>query len=414
MDKLTDIKVKNAKPREAEYYIREGKGFVLRIRPTGSKSFYYIFDLNGRRCRMLLGQYPAVSLSEARNNHLEAQILVARGEDPRKPATKESKNPETEPVTVKFLADKWTNWSKQHHTSRWSNTLILALKKDVLPFYGQCLASEVRRKDAIELLERKAATAPGQANNLHKALRGMWQYGVERELVEFNPFAEIRASRTIPAMKLNSRERVLSDDEIVSLWHRIDQGGGSESTKRAIKTMLLTGQRNSEVCGMHSSEIQIGVGKPFCKRCRGCGWWTIPGSRRQGNKGGEHRVYLTRLTLELIDTKIEGYIFQGDVDTSPISANSVNHHVRRRVDATGKIPYYGLLRWTPHDLRRSCATGIRKLGGSRDTMDMILGHKISGITGIYDRYEGDKEKEKWLLEWSNHLMNIIFALNSAK
>jgi len=67
----------------------------------------------------------------------------------------------------------------------------------------------------------------------------MWQYGVERELVEFNPFAEIRAARSIPAMKQESRERILNDDEIKILWAAIDQGGGSDSTRRALKLMLL-------------------------------------------------------------------------------------------------------------------------------------------------------------------------------
>lgn len=408
MEKLTDLKVKNAKkPDSGEYYIREGKGFVLRVRPTGSKSFYYMFDLKGKRCRMLLGQYPAVSLADARNKHLEAQIMVNRGEDPRIPKIEESVS-EPEIVTVELLADKWAEWSKKHHNSKWSNTLLLALKKDVIPQYGQRLAAEIRRKDAIEILETKAATAPGQANNLHKALRGMWQYGVERELVDFNPFADIRAAKSIPAMKQVSRKRILSDDEIKLIWHAIDQGGGSESTKRALKVMLLTGQRSGEVCGMQSTEIQIGIGKPLCQMCRGCGWWNIPEERRQGNKGGEHRVYLSRLALKIIGDG-QGYIFQGDLDNKPISSNSVNHHVRRNVEATNKLPYYGLPRWTPHDLRRTCGTGIRRLGCSRDTMNIILGHEVGGVTKVYDRYEGDPEKEQWLLAWSEYLEPLIFS-----
>lgn len=139
----------------------------------------------------------------------------------------------------------------------------------------------------------------------------MWQYGVERELVEFNPFAEIRAARSIPAMKQESRERILSDDEIKHLWTAIDTGGGSDSTRRALKLMLLTGQRSGEVCGMHSREIQVGVGRPRCQVCRRCGWWTIPATRRQGNKGGEHRIYLSSLAMQLIDGW-EGFVFPGD------------------------------------------------------------------------------------------------------
>jgi len=208
-------------------------------------------------------------------------------------------------------------------------------EKDILPDYGQRLASDIRRRDAVAILEAKAASTPGQATNLHKALRGMWQYAVERELIEYNPFAEIRPARTIPTMRLRSRERILTDEEIKYLWSAIDTGGGSDSTRRALKLMLLTGQRSGEVCGMHSREIQIGVGQLRCQTCRRCGWWTIPATRRQGNKGGEHRVYLSPLAMQLIDGW-EGFVFPGDKDDRAITANSVNHHVRRSVAATGK------------------------------------------------------------------------------
>jgi len=97
----------------------------------------------------------------------------------------------------------------------------------------------------------------------------MWQYGVERELVEFNPFAEIRAARSIPAMKQESRERILNDDEIKILWAAIDQGGGSDSTRRALKLMLLTGQRSGEVCGMHSRESRSESGGPVARSAAG-------------------------------------------------------------------------------------------------------------------------------------------------
>jgi hypothetical protein len=64
--------------------------------------------------------------------------------------------------------------------------LKLALGKDVLPVYGSRLVSDIRRRDAIAILESKAADAPGQAKNLHKALRGMFGYALEREMIWIN------------------------------------------------------------------------------------------------------------------------------------------------------------------------------------------------------------------------------------
>lgn len=401
---LNDKLIRSLKPENVEYMVTGNDGFYVRVLPSGIKTFWYRFTLNGKRLKMNLGQYPEVSLAEANNRHDKAKIQVRSGADPR-----QQQDPEQileSPLTVTALAEKWAEWSKQNHSTRWANTLDLALKKDVLPIYGNRLATEIRRRDAMAILEAKAATAPGQATNLHKALRGMYQYAVEREYVEYNPFGEIRASRSIPAMKLESRERILNDEEIKFLWSVIDQGGGSDSTRRALKVMLLTGQRNGEVCGMHSRELQIGIGKPLCQECRRCGWWTIPKDRRQGNKGGEHRVFLSAQAMLLIGDR-QGFIFPGDIDTAPVSANSINHHVRRVVPATGKTPYYGLPRWTPHDLRRSAATGVRRLGATRDEMDLVLGHRVGGVTGVYDRHEGEAEKERWLTAWGEYIQQMI-------
>lgn len=405
---LTDKLVKNLKPEAAEYMVTGNDGFYVRVLPSGIRTFWYRFTLNGKRQKMNLGQYPDVSLAEANDRHDRAKIQVRSGVDPRKPEAPEiAPIEETENLTVTQLKEKWcSDWSEKHHSSKWHNTLKLALEKDILPTYGHRLASEIRRRDAVAILEEKAVTAPGQAVNLLKALRGMFQFAVKRELVEYNPFSDVDAARTIPSMRQTARERILSDGEIKYLWKAIDEGGGSDSTQRALKVMLLTGQRNGEVCGMHRREIQIGIGKPRCQECRRCGWWTIPKERRQGNKGGEHRVFLSPQVLQLIGDR-QGYIFPGDTDESPISPNSVNHHVRRVVPATGKTPYYGLPRWTPHDLRRTCSTGIRRCGGHRDDMDLILGHRVGGVTGVYDRYEGDAEKERWLTAWGEYIQRLV-------
>ena len=264
----------------------------------------------------------------------------------------------------------------------------------------------------MAILESKAANAPGQEKNLHKALCGMFGYALEREIVDFNPFAEIRTARVIPAMEQTSRDRHLSDDEIKSLWTVIDNGEGSDNTRRALKLILLTGQRPGEVTGMHSRKIQIAVGRERCKLCCRCGCWMIPPEQRLGNKGGEHRVYLTAFAMELIGDR-KGYIFPGDDPELPITENSVAYHVRREVKGTGKCPYYGLPGRTPHDLRRTCGTGVRRLGASRDTMDLILGHAVHGVTGVYDRYTGDREKEHWLSEWAEWLRKIITIPSNA-
>jgi integrase len=133
-------------------------------------------------------------------------------------------------------------------------------------------------------------------------------------------------------------------------------------------------------------------------------WWTIPPERSLKNDE-EQRVFLSPLALTLIGAK-RGYICPGEPDM-PISENSVAHHVRRKVSNTGKISYYGLPRWTPHDLRRTFGTGVIRLGATREIMEAILGHTIPGVAGVYNRHKYDPEKKKWSLKWSTWLEKIL-------
>ncbi|MBE2889662.1 tyrosine-type recombinase/integrase [Geobacter anodireducens] len=399
---FSDRYLQSLKPKEKMYQIRESHGFGLRVLPSGVKIFIYVYTLDGKRRQMNLGHYPHKSLADARKTYRDAANLVADGLDPQ--GAQPTPEPPPEHSTVSALAEVWLNeWSSVHHTSRVNYNYRKALEASVIPLWESRLVNEIKRRDVVALLETIAKKTPGQAGNVMKAARGMFTYAVERELIEFNPFAEVKVARAIPSMVLTSRDRVLNPDEIKHIWQAIDAGGGSDATKRALKLTLVTAQRPGEVAGMHQNEITVGVGKERCKECRRCGWWTIPAERMKNNK--EHRVFLSTLAMELIgDAK--GYICPSTDNDGPLTANSVAYHVRREVPGTGKEKFYGLSRWTPHDLRRTAGTIINELGSGNEIMDAILSHTLPGVTGIYNRNKYDKEKQVWLTKWSEHLRKL--------
>ena len=199
---------------------------------------HYIYTINEKRRQLNLGNYPDISLEAAHKTYLESAALVKSGIDPMAKPVEETAEPAQQEVelTVRRLAvDLYLDeWSKIHHSERWHYNNRKALEADILPVWGDRLAVDIRRKDAVEILELVAKRAPGQARNVLKAARGMYSYAVDRELLEYNPFADIKISRTIPVMQPMSRDRELSEDEIRHLWKAIDEGGGSESTKRAL------------------------------------------------------------------------------------------------------------------------------------------------------------------------------------
>ena len=120
--------------------------------------------------------------------------------------------------------------------------------------------------------------APGQARNVLKVTRKMFSFALQREIVVINPFSNITSS--VPELSPNKRERVLTADEVLQLWEKLEDPtvSGSEETRRCLRLILVTGQRPGEVAGMHRDEID---GR----------WWTIPAQRTKNRR--EHRVYLT-------------------------------------------------------------------------------------------------------------------------
>jgi integrase len=417
---ITELALKNAKPQEKDYSLREQNGFVVRIRPSGSKTFYYLYRVSGEQKRLTIGTYPAMSLAEAREKHLEAMLKVKRGEDPKPQPTIENPlvvDPDTpETMTCQRLIDRYlVEWSKKMHSPAWHNTIKKALEKDFLGDYGQRLAVDIKRRDAIYIAE-KLAHKPGTARNVLKALSGAWSWAInEEKCLDSSPFSIIGLFKRVPAIAPASRGRNLSETEIKNLWDAIDKGGGSDSTKRVLKLILLTAQRPGEVAGMTWKEIEIGEGKPICQSCRRCGWWTIPGVRREKAKkksegaARDHRVYLSRLAMSLInESKNEKYICPTDgEEIAAIRVNSINHHVRRDVPGTGKIPYFGLPRWTPHDLRRTAATHLGRLDALPAEIEQILGHSLGKVAGTYNLHTYDRLKRRWLSTWGECVQALL-------
>jgi len=405
--KFTEMMLKNAKPKPKEYYLREDDGFVFRVRPTGSKAYYHIYDYKGKRQRLLIGNYDDVGLADAREIHSDQRKALRRGINPKISQAPPSPTPEepSPPLTVATLAKEWLKEysmpdpakKKNNHSAKWHNTLKLALKKDIIDTaYGSMTAADLRRKDAIAIIGTKAAVTPGQSKNLLKALRQMYEYAVDRELLEFNPFANIKA-KSIPALAPVHRDRVLSDDEIKHLLTALGTGGGSVATILALRLILLTAQRPGEVTGMRWDEIV------FDKDGKS-GWWTIPADKAKNNR--ENRVYLPPGVVDLINAC-------GCADSEyvclNIDPNAVAYHVRRTRAGVAKVAFYGLDRWTPHDLRRTAATGLSRLGCSDEIVDAILNHQKQGVIKIYNRNKYDGEKREWLTRWADHIFNVLLT-----
>jgi len=397
MTKFTDRYIQSLKSRERDYRVREGHGFAIRILPSGIKRFEFIYrsPTDGRRRIMHLGNYPLVSLSEARERYLNAASTAAKNIDPQAPPPVPPSAPtEPEITNVSDLKSKYIQHIKTHLVERSVKHQDDRLEKHLIPAWGDRPTTGIRRRDAIELIEKIAATKPGAARNVLLAARAMFTYALRREMVEYNPFSEVGLA--VPAATANDRDRTLSDDELrtVVLPYLLAPGGNT-ILKSALLMILVTGQRPGEVSGMRRNEINED-------------WWTIPWQKiktecRKGKKNPQdHRIFLTPLAKSFL-LPSDDYIFPASRKAEgPVSTNSLAHNIQFQ-----KPSYLGLPRWTPHDLRRTARTGMAAIGVQERHAEAVLNHAQEGMKKIYDRHHYDREKKSALTRWSKHLEKLI-------
>ena len=383
--KFNDKYLQSIKPEEKKKLIREGRGFALQVMPSGVKTFLYIYTFQGKRKNLYLGKYPFITLAEARVKYNEAYNKVQAGEDPAEAQKARPEAAEPDPTSFGHFANLYMKWSAANHALAWYKTVKLSLKNDVLPSWQDTPIAEIRRRDAIALLERVAARAPGQARNVHRVARAVFEYAIEREYLEANPM--LKLSRIVPSLKPVAKKRVLSDSEIRHVWHALDEGTGDERTKAAIKLVLVTAQRPGEVASMHRSQIEGN-------------WWTLVDTKNKE----VHRAYLTPTALKLIGDG-EGFIFPsfkpgGSGEPRPIVRQTLSQHVAVR-------KYFELPVWTPHDLRRTARTDMARLGIPEEQAEAILNHKKQGIVKVYNLHQYDNEKKAAMLLWEAELLRIV-------
>ena len=420
--RFTASQLKGLKPKNKRKILYEdgGKGFGIRIEPSGRKSFFLEYRFGKgkeRRNRVLtIGQFPIISLTKARSIASHSLDQIEQGDDP---ATQKiiKKTADRNAVTVNDLVeeylDKWAKVKKKERSWKEDERL---LRKDIIPVMGRKKAKDIRRRDIAllldEIVDRGAAIT---ANRVLAVTRKMFNFAVGRDIIDASPCVQIPAPS-----KENRRERNLSEDEVSIFWNKLDDCKMSKEIKIALKFLLITAQRKSEVIEAEWNEFN------FKDK-----WWTIPKTKTKNKKS--HRVPLPPIGIEVLNEmkKITGeykFVFASPIGVtkrnpnrrvgmSPILGASVDHALRDNLiddPDTGRINIFKLDHFTPHDLRRTATSIMSKSGVPRLTLKKILNHSDGEVTAVYDQYEYDKEKKKALEKWGRKLQSIISSESPRK
>ena len=280
---LNHIILQKVRPQKKRYELKDGNGLYLRVMPSGSMSWVYVYKFEGRVRRMTLGRYPAKGLAEARLLHAAARKEVENGIDPGQKKIEEKQKLKGEPTFADFLEEYWETYLVKRKAGEATKRLI---EKDALKAWARRRMDSITRRDVVRLADKVRKRAPVTANRLVGALNRMFNHAIRRGVLENNPCILVERSEE------NPRNRVLTDAEIKALWLALDLENKIidlfRSSKLALKLILLTGCRGSEATGARWSEFSGDV-------------WHIPGDRTKN--GDALDLPITPLIQDILDER---------------------------------------------------------------------------------------------------------------
>ena len=397
---LTDRFVAGAKPADApqvDYFDEGTPGLALRV-SEARKAWTFIFTSpkDAKRARMTLGSYPSTSLAKARALALEAKGHVDGKVDPRDVFAARDANA----FTVKTLADSYYEKHVRPNLRSASNT-EQRFKRTILPVVGSVRLADLHRRDINRVLDPIVKRDSGiEANRVFAVMQGMFNWAVERGDLDRSPMHGMTKPTTETA-----RERVLSGDEIQTIWRALPAAiGRSEDVQRIVKLCLVTGQRVGEIAGMRRDELDL-------KHAL----WSLPGSRTKN--ASPHTVPLSSLAVEIIVDALKSaakdweYVFPSGDES--IRAHAIATTLRRAQGPKKKNPkgVFGIPAFTAHDLRRTVLTNLAQLGVQPIVIGAIANHRSvtkAGVTfAVYVKHDYGREKREALDLWAERLSGII-------
>lgn len=382
---LNDTRIKALKPKEKRYLIADGGGLSLEVMTSGTKVWRYRYSLHTKQQPLVtIGDYPAISLQDARERARRYTEIVATGISPIADAKKDRGASKTL-NSVREFAEYWYQAEIVNKSESYRNITRRQLDKDIFPAIGNKALSAVTAGDVLVICDKiKGRGSPQAALVTRNVVKRMYEYAISRQVATTNPAQQLVA-RFIATPQ--SRTRVLTPDEIGSVLRTVYSSDMARPSKLALHLLVITMVRKSELIEAEWSEFDFDAGI-----------WRIPAERMK--KDREHWVYLSSQAIALLTelrelSHSDRYILpmRRGYDDRPIAKSTLNAAVRAM---NTDVQHFVI-----HDFRRTASTHLHEMGLSSDAIEKALAHSIRGIKGVYNRAEYTDERRKILQLWAN-------------
>ncbi len=385
---LSDKTCKAAKPSDKIFYLSDGDGLRLQVRPNGAKYWMLRFTLTGKEGTLLIGTYPDVGLAEARGKSEDARSLVKEGRSP----VLERKLRRHDQVTADAntfgsIAQEWLqhnrpNWSAVHHERNEG-----LLRRILLPMLADLPVAQITRESLMVPL--KSAYSAGTIESARRAravASQIFQFAIETGRAERNPGLELARSTILKSAPVK-HFAALQPEQVGPMLRALAASGCTPQVKAAIELMMMTGLRDYSLRAAKWSEIDLEAGR-----------WVVPSERMKHKK--DHAVPLPAQAVEILTElkkltgrKADGFVFASSGTAGFLAENTLRLTLHRL-----GFPV------TAHGFRSMLTDRLNEQGFNPDAIERQLAHvernKVRAAYLRSDFMEHRVAMMAWLADWA--------------
>ena len=384
---LSDVKIRSAKPKDKVYRIADRLGLTIEVRPSGQKYWRYRYRIDGKANMYTIGQYPNVSLKDARERLSGARDLVEEGMHPtqEKRAQKRAQAVARK-NTFAAVAEEWIANKKPKWSGYYFNQVRRGMDVDVFPSIGDRPINKIHASDILELLKRvKERGAPTVAILIRQWCSAVFQYGVVTLRCESDPASALKGAIERPTVR---HHKPLAKPKIRCFLKSLDSYGGYAPTKIALRLLLLTFVRPSEL--RQAKWIEFESDEEL---------WRVPAVRMKMRE--EHLVPLSHQSIDLLNelklhTGNREFLFPNNLRPNDCMTNTTLNRALERMGYGGQF--------SSHGFRATASTILNEEGYRPDIIERQLAHKERNSSrASYIQAQYLSERRDMMQEWADLL-----------
>ena len=408
IEPLTDTKIRNAKPKDKDYQLRDGEGLYILIKKSGKKIFRIDYSYMGKRNTYTIGEHPQITLSKARKIKAEIKELKNQGIDPNKYKLEQirKKQLEQNKNTVKEVSKQFLNYKRKDiSTRRFINSYQSKFQNYIIPQIGDIKIDEVTKHDIIRVIkntyntklekDRRGGKGTQKAKEIFDRLKMLFKYAIHNGYTENNPALQVDLYQIIPKHKIEHLKAITDGLQVKQLYKDI-LSIKNPLISLPLQYIALTAVRPENVSNLRWEYID------FDNRV------IIYPAGTMKRKESEFRTPITDGVMQILEAikpysfHLEGYVFPSVMKhLDPVKKDTL-YKALKRLEYKGEQTLHGFR----SSFRTITAEHQRDHGISSEAIEAQQHHTIgNNVTQSYLRSDFLEERRELMQWWEKFLKN---------